>query len=232
MNLNFYSTKAYENIANWTLGENKPNSNPIKPNYRRARMNVNSLITKDYRKKDDFAVRKNKPNSNPISVKPKMSANLYVIEDYENETAFRPQKNKPKQSQFQTGHQPPPTPYLPQPHNHPTIYSHSHPHTTHRPIMFLPTHHSPINQSPSYEHRLSAVASPKAEASSIDHPASRHPTYPTKLTTPNNHPLLTTPPSPNKLQRQIIFRIPYLPQTNKMLIFKKCYFRPIYTQKG
>jgi hypothetical protein len=63
MNVNLYNTTDYENIANWTLGENKPNSNPIKPNFRRARMNVNSLITKDYRKYDDFAVRINKPNS-------------------------------------------------------------------------------------------------------------------------------------------------------------------------
>jgi len=43
----------------------KPNSNPIKPNCRKAQMNVNSLITKDYRKNDDFAVQQNKPNSNP-----------------------------------------------------------------------------------------------------------------------------------------------------------------------
>jgi len=77
----------------------KPNSNPIKANFRKAKMNVNSLITKDYRKKDDFAVRKNKPNSKPISVKPKMNVNLYVIEDYENETTLSPQKNKPKQTQ-------------------------------------------------------------------------------------------------------------------------------------
>jgi len=30
MNVNPYNTTDYENIANWTLGENKPNSNPIK----------------------------------------------------------------------------------------------------------------------------------------------------------------------------------------------------------
>jgi len=30
MNVNTYNTTKYENIANWTLGENKPNSNPIK----------------------------------------------------------------------------------------------------------------------------------------------------------------------------------------------------------
>ncbi len=29
MNLNFYSQKDYKDKSNWTLGENKPNSNPI-----------------------------------------------------------------------------------------------------------------------------------------------------------------------------------------------------------
>ncbi len=62
MSVNPYITTDYENIANWTLGENKPNSNPNKPNLKRAKMNVNSFITKDYRKKDDFIVRINKPN--------------------------------------------------------------------------------------------------------------------------------------------------------------------------
>ncbi len=88
----------YKSFISLAGQKNRPNSNPIKPNFQKAKMNVNSLITKDYRKKDDFVVRINKPNSNPISEKPKMSANLYVIEDYENETAFRPQKNKPNQS--------------------------------------------------------------------------------------------------------------------------------------
>ena len=37
-------------------------TNPIKPNFKRAKMNVNSLITKDYRKKDAFVVQINKPN--------------------------------------------------------------------------------------------------------------------------------------------------------------------------
>jgi len=34
MKLNFYSTKDYENKSDWKLGENKPNSNPIKPNFK------------------------------------------------------------------------------------------------------------------------------------------------------------------------------------------------------
>ncbi len=102
MNVSIYLQTAYENKSDWTLGENKPNSNPIKPNFQKAQMNVNSLITKDYRKKDDFAVRKNKPNSNPISSKAKMNANAFSQKDYENETTFRPPKNKPKQTQLQT----------------------------------------------------------------------------------------------------------------------------------
>jgi len=40
----------------------KPNTNPIKPNPKKAKMNISSFITKDYRKKDDFVVRINKPN--------------------------------------------------------------------------------------------------------------------------------------------------------------------------
>jgi len=51
MNVIIFSTKAYENKSNWTLGENKPNSNPIKPNFRKAKMNANVFVTKDYIKK-------------------------------------------------------------------------------------------------------------------------------------------------------------------------------------
>ncbi len=52
----------YENKCDWTLGQSKPNSKPIKPNLRKAKMNVNLTLIKDYRKKDDFVVRINKPN--------------------------------------------------------------------------------------------------------------------------------------------------------------------------
>jgi hypothetical protein len=62
MNANLYNTTDYERKRNWTLGENKPNSNPNKPNLRKAKMNINSIITKDYRKNADFSVRINKPN--------------------------------------------------------------------------------------------------------------------------------------------------------------------------
>ncbi len=62
MNVNLNITRDYENKHNWTIGQSKPNSKPIKPNLRKAKMNANSLITKDYRKNDDFSVRINKPN--------------------------------------------------------------------------------------------------------------------------------------------------------------------------
>ncbi len=62
MNLNSLITMDYENKSDWTIGQSKPNSNPIKPNLKRAKMNANDFITKDYIKKDDFIVRINKPN--------------------------------------------------------------------------------------------------------------------------------------------------------------------------
>ena len=34
MNVTPYNTTAYENKSNWKLGENKPNTNPIKPNFK------------------------------------------------------------------------------------------------------------------------------------------------------------------------------------------------------
>jgi len=52
----------YEKLDTWLSGKNKPNSNPNKPNLKRAKMNINLTLTKYYRKNDDFLVRINKPN--------------------------------------------------------------------------------------------------------------------------------------------------------------------------
>ncbi len=109
MNVNLYNTTDYKNICNWTLGENKPNSNPIKPNLLKDKTNATLFATKDYRKKDDFTIRINKPNSR----KTQNERKRFLQKDYENETAFRPKKTNPIQNQFQTGHQPPHTSYLP-----------------------------------------------------------------------------------------------------------------------
>jgi hypothetical protein len=36
MNVNPVITREYRNISNWTLGENEPKTNPIKPNFKGA----------------------------------------------------------------------------------------------------------------------------------------------------------------------------------------------------
>jgi len=95
MNANLYNTRNYERKRDWTLSENKPNSNPNKANLKRAKMNVNLYVIKDYRKKDDFVVRINKPYLVRRRRIAKMNVNAFLQKDYENETAFRPKKNKP-----------------------------------------------------------------------------------------------------------------------------------------
>ena len=62
MNVNIYYTKEYKNLIPLAGYKNKPNSNPIKPNFKKAKMNINLTLTKDYIKNDDFSVRINKPN--------------------------------------------------------------------------------------------------------------------------------------------------------------------------
>jgi len=69
--INIYDKKDYKNFIPLSGQKNKPNSNPIKANFQKAKMNINSLITKDYRKNDDFAVQQNKANSNPIQTQTK-----------------------------------------------------------------------------------------------------------------------------------------------------------------
>jgi hypothetical protein len=39
MNVSIFSQEVYENKSNWTLGENKPNSNPIKANTKPMKAN-------------------------------------------------------------------------------------------------------------------------------------------------------------------------------------------------
>ncbi|MHC4460969.1 MAG: hypothetical protein ACYS6W_03395 [Planctomycetota bacterium] len=65
MNVSIFSKMAYEYKHNWTLGENKPNSNPIKPNLLDFQMNVSNIITKDYENQRLGRRNENKPNTNP-----------------------------------------------------------------------------------------------------------------------------------------------------------------------
>jgi hypothetical protein len=66
MNVSSILTKNYENKSNWTLGENKPNSKPIKPNFRKSPNECKLIYNEGLQKKRRFRSPKNKPNSNPI----------------------------------------------------------------------------------------------------------------------------------------------------------------------
>ena len=66
MNVSSVLTTYYENKSNWTPGENKPNSNPIKANFRKAKMNANLCGKKDYEKRPCLGLRKNKAKTKPI----------------------------------------------------------------------------------------------------------------------------------------------------------------------
>jgi len=46
MNINFYLTMDYENITNWTLGENKPNSKPIQTQFPKSQNEIKLLFDK------------------------------------------------------------------------------------------------------------------------------------------------------------------------------------------
>jgi len=96
MNANSLVTKDYENISDWTLGQNKPNSNPNKANFQKAKMNASSFITKDYRKKDDFSVRINKPNFRNGQNDRKLNFNNGL----QKKRFFRSPKTNPIQTQF------------------------------------------------------------------------------------------------------------------------------------
>jgi len=95
MNLNLYNTTDYERKRDWTLGENKPNSNPNKPNLRKAKMNINSFTTKDYRKKSDFVVRINKPNLR----KAQNERKLICSKGLQKKMISQSKKTNPKQTQ-------------------------------------------------------------------------------------------------------------------------------------
>jgi hypothetical protein len=91
MNVNPYITTDYENKSNWTLGENKPNSNPIKPNLQEGKIDAKHVFTKDYRKNDDFVVRINKPNFRNGQNERKLTYNKGL----QKKRLFSSQKNKP-----------------------------------------------------------------------------------------------------------------------------------------
>jgi len=114
--INIYLHTAYEKFIPLAGQKNKPNSNPIKPNFFKGPNECKLTYNKGLQKKRCF-VRINKPNSNPISERPKMNVSLFTTKDYENITTFKLRKNKPNQTQF---HLPPKPPIFSQ-NNPPSI---------------------------------------------------------------------------------------------------------------
>ena len=51
MNVSSILTTDYKNKSNRTLGENKPNTNPNKPNCRKGKIDAKCVFTKDYEEK-------------------------------------------------------------------------------------------------------------------------------------------------------------------------------------
>jgi len=98
MNVNSLITMNYQKFIPLAGQKNKPNSNPIKPNFQNAQMNVNLTLTKDYRKKDDFVVRINKPNFRNGQNERKLTYNKGLQE----KRCFRCPKNKPNSNPIQT----------------------------------------------------------------------------------------------------------------------------------
>ena len=62
MNVNTYNKTDYENKRDWTIGQSKPNSNPIKPNFQKAKMNVNLYVIEDYENEPPSGSKKTNPN--------------------------------------------------------------------------------------------------------------------------------------------------------------------------
>ncbi len=58
MNVSIYLQTAYENIANWTLGQNKPNSNPIAE---RAKLMQSMYLQRIMKKNVDMGYEKTNP---------------------------------------------------------------------------------------------------------------------------------------------------------------------------
>jgi len=116
----------YENKRNWTLGENKPNSNPIaervklmqrlylqrimkknaakgyektKPKqtqFPKSQNECKLTYNKGLQKKRRLRSPKKQTQFKPNLKRAKMVVKIYSTKDYENKTTLRPQKNKPK----------------------------------------------------------------------------------------------------------------------------------------
>jgi len=79
MNVNKVLTRDYENIANWTLGENEPKRTQSKPICRMLKMNVTTFLTKAYENKLNWVLFENEPNTKPIQSQTKPISNATLL---------------------------------------------------------------------------------------------------------------------------------------------------------
>ncbi|GAH79447.1 unnamed protein product [marine sediment metagenome] len=79
MNVNSILTKDYERNDIFAVPENKANSNPIKPNFLKAKMNLNFYLTKDYENERFCRCGENKPKTNPKQTQFPKSRNVLKL---------------------------------------------------------------------------------------------------------------------------------------------------------
>jgi len=68
MNVSFFYTTDYENKSNWTLGENKPNSNPIS---KRVKLIQSLYLQRIMKKNADKGYEKTNPKQSQFPKWPK-----------------------------------------------------------------------------------------------------------------------------------------------------------------
>ena len=65
MNVSIYLQTAYENKRDWTIGQSKPNSNPIKPNFFKGPKWTQTFIHKRIMKMNHTQAPKKQTQTNP-----------------------------------------------------------------------------------------------------------------------------------------------------------------------
>ena len=98
MNVSNVLTKDYENKSNWTLGENKPNTNPISE---KPKINVSSILTKDYENQPPWG---SKSIQTQFAKRQEMNVNFFLTMDYANSFSRRPPESKSNQTQCRTAY--------------------------------------------------------------------------------------------------------------------------------
>ena len=91
---------AYENKRDWTIGESKPNSNPIKPNCRKGNNWCKVCIYKALWRKMRLRAIKKQSQNKPNFRKAQNERNRFFTKGLWKWNRLQAQKNKPKQTQF------------------------------------------------------------------------------------------------------------------------------------